>query len=1146
MRPFGCSITILNTRDHLGKFDGKADEGFFVGYSTNSNAFRVLNSRTRIVEENLHVKFSKATPNITGSGPNWLFDIDALTKSMNYEPIVAGNQSNGSACTKACYDAGKARMETVPCKYYILLPFLTQDRSISFSSKDSPDVGFKPSEDEEKKDAKDPDNKDKNNVTDENIVYGCDDDPNMPNLEEIVYSDDDEGVDAKADMTNLDTNIFVSPTLTTRIHKDHPLEQIIGDIHSAPQTRRMTKNVTKHVEPKKGYTQEERIDYDEVFAPVARIEVIRLFFAYASFKDFVVYQMDVKSAFLYGKIEEEVYVCQPLGFEDPEFPNRVYKVEKALYGLHQAHSAWYETLSTYLLDNRFQRGQIDKSLFIKRVKGLQVTQKDDGIFISQDNYVDEILKKFGFSTVKTASTPMETLNPLLKDAEAEDVVVYLYRSMIRSLMYLTASRPDIMFDVCACTRFQVTPKVSHLHTVKRIFRYLKDETVINKWEDRMQRDATTASSLEAEQDSGNINRTQSMATLNESFSQGTDFGSSTRCQDTILGGAKAQIRFEAAFKQFNDPHLSRVNTLRSGEDSMKLKELMEFYAKLSDREDASKQGRKIVDLDVDIEVTLIDETQGRNDEDLMFDAGVLNSDEVFQEPIVNTDSTTKSSIPVSAADPVTTTGEVVTTASVEIPEELTLAQTLIEIKRAKPKAVTTTTVKLARSRPKAKGIVFHDQEEQASASTPIVSPLQLPQAKDKGKAKMVKPKKPLKKKDQIAIDEEVARNLEAQLQAELKEEERLSRQKEEEANIALMESWDNTQAMMDADFQLAQQMQTEEQEQLSIEEKSKLFVELLEKRNKNFAALRAQEKRNKPPTKAQKRNTMSTYLKNIAGYKHNPLKSKSYDEIQEMFDKEMKRVNTFIDMDTELVKGSKTKAEGSFKRAREELESDNSKKQRIDEHVEAKGDDDQEEAEMNKHMEIVQDDEVEIDAIPLATKPPVIVEWKTIKEGKMGYFQLIRVDGSSKRYSSMIQMLQNIDREDLETLWKLVKAKHGNTRPEEAYERVLWGDLKVMFELDIESEVWRSLEGHNVTVWKLFSSSGVHFVRFKNLHIFMLVEKKYPLTPATITGMLNKKLQVDQWNEIISAAYTKVNAADMKVTTAERLQLLEEFLLLEG
>ncbi|GJY11458.1 hypothetical protein Tco_0379643 [Tanacetum coccineum] len=203
-------------------------------------------------------------------------------------------------------------------------------------------------------------------------------------------------------------------------------------------------------------------------------------------------------------------------------------------------------------------------------------------------------------------------------------------------------------------------------------------------------------------------------------------------------------------------------------------------ASLGAQEDASKQGRKIADLDADTEVTLIDETQGRNDEDLMFDTGVLNGDEVFQEPMVNT-ATTTSSIPVSVVDPVTTVGEVVTTA-------LTLAQTLIEIKSAKPKAVTTaaTTVTLASSRPK--GIVFHDQEKQAFASTPIVSPSQLPQAKDKGKAKLVEPEKPLKKKDQIAIDEEVARNLEAQLQAELEEEERLSRQKKEEANIALIES----------------------------------------------------------------------------------------------------------------------------------------------------------------------------------------------------------------------------------------------------------------------------------------------------------------------------------------------------------------------
>ncbi|GJW60593.1 putative ribonuclease H-like domain-containing protein [Tanacetum coccineum] len=213
------------------------------------------------------------------------------------------------------------------------------------------------------------------------------DDLNMPELEDIVYSDDDEDVGTEADMNNLDAFMPVSPIQTTRIHKDHPVEQIIGDLNSAPQTRRMTKNLEEHeamqdellqfklqkvwtlvdlpngkraigtkwvyrnkkdergimIKNKarlvaQGYTQEEGIDYDEVFAPVARIEAIRLFLAYASFKDFVVYQMDVKSAFLYGKIEEEVYVCQPPGFEDPDFPDRVYKVEKALYGLHQAPS----------------------------------------------------------------------------------------------------------------------------------------------------------------------------------------------------------------------------------------------------------------------------------------------------------------------------------------------------------------------------------------------------------------------------------------------------------------------------------------------------------------------------------------------------------------------------------------------------------------------------------------------------------------------------------------------------------------------------------------------------------------------------------------------------------------------------------------
>ncbi|GKB12329.1 putative ribonuclease H-like domain-containing protein [Tanacetum coccineum] len=237
--------------------------------------------------------------------------------------------------------------------------------------------------------------------------------------------------------------------------------------------------------------------------------------------------MDVQSAFLYGTIDEEVYVSQPPSFVDPDHPKKVYKVVKALYGLHQAPRAWYATLSTFLEKHGYKRGTIDKTLFIKKDKkdiilvqvyvddiifgstrkswcdefealmkgrfqmssmgelifflGLQVKQKTDGIFISQDKYVVEMLNKFDLASVKPAITLMETKMALTKDEEVDDVDVHLYRSMIGSLMYLTASRHDIMFAVCACSRFQVTPKTSHLNAVKKIFKYLKGKPNLGLW-----------------------------------------------------------------------------------------------------------------------------------------------------------------------------------------------------------------------------------------------------------------------------------------------------------------------------------------------------------------------------------------------------------------------------------------------------------------------------------------------------------------------------------------------------------------------------------------------------------------------------------------------------------------------------------------
>ncbi|GJV36145.1 putative ribonuclease H-like domain-containing protein [Tanacetum coccineum] len=411
MRPFGCPVTILNTIDHLGKFDGKADEGFFVGYSLNSKAFRVFNSRTRIVEENLHIRFSESTPNVVGSGPDWLFDIDALTRTMNYEPIVAGTQSNGFAGTKASDNAGQARKETEPVKDYILLPLWTADPPYSQDPKSSHDDGSKPSSDDGKKVDEDPrkDSECNDQEKEDNVNIA------LEHCSKWVFRNkkDDRGI--------------------------------------------VIRNKARLVA--QWYTQEERIDYDKVFAPVTRIEAIRLFLTYASFKEFVVYQMDVKSAFLYGKIKEEVYVCQPPGFEDPDFPDRVYKVEKALYKgdifLVQVYvddiifgSTKKELCNAFekLMHEKFQMSSMGELTFFL---GLQVQQKKDGIFISQDKYVDEILKKFS--------------------------------SMIGSLMYLTSSRPDIIFAVCACARYQVNSKVSYLHAEKSIFRYLKGQLKLGLW-----------------------------------------------------------------------------------------------------------------------------------------------------------------------------------------------------------------------------------------------------------------------------------------------------------------------------------------------------------------------------------------------------------------------------------------------------------------------------------------------------------------------------------------------------------------------------------------------------------------------------------------------------------------------------------------
>nr|GEX89757.1 ribonuclease H-like domain-containing protein [Tanacetum cinerariifolium] len=426
MRPFGCHVTIFNTLYPLRKFDRKADEGFLVGYSVSSKAFRVFNSRTRLVQETLHINFLENQPNVAGSGkeaesvqqyvllPLWssgskdpqntdaaAFEVKEPESEVHVSPCSSDKTKKYDEKTKR-EAKGKSLVELSIGVIDLSDDFeeFSDNKTNRVNAASTPVTAVGPNSTNNTNtfNAAGP----INNTVGLNFELGgkssymdpsqYPDDPVMLALKDITYSDDEEDVGAEADFSNLETNINVSHIPTTRVHKDHPVTKIIGDLSSAPQTKSKTRMVKEQggltqindegfhtcmfacfflKKNPRGYTKlskylEKGIGYEEVFAPVAMIEAIRLFLAYASFMGFMVYQMDIKSAFLYATIEEEVYVCQPPGFKDPDYPDKVYKVVKALYGLHQAPRAWYETLANYLLENGFQRGKIDQTLFIKK------------------------------------------------------------------------------------------------------------------------------------------------------------------------------------------------------------------------------------------------------------------------------------------------------------------------------------------------------------------------------------------------------------------------------------------------------------------------------------------------------------------------------------------------------------------------------------------------------------------------------------------------------------------------------------------------------------------------------------------------------------------------------------------------------------
>ncbi|GJV28184.1 putative ribonuclease H-like domain-containing protein [Tanacetum coccineum] len=690
LKPFGCLVTILNTSDHLGKFEGKADEGFIVGYAAHSKAYRVYNLSSKKIEETLNLRYLEDKPNVQGLGHEWYFDLDYLTDSLGYtrfktkQPagtqdtnIHAGTQEDSdSECdeqvilvpsfpsnsfsgpkvheasdmveSSSDYAEELARLQrqafeaNATAEKHLSQADLAASRNRVPTGKVVTTAGVSDGPTESSTPVFTPVHTDATSLPPGHSLGSSEHSSRYPSPSDLansmssssemedIHHHPDSGIfssssyddDFGGTVTNLAPSVVVDSVPTKRVNTIHPQSQILGDLTSPVQTRGTLKkskfgasafvsyvhdqqrnNHTDYLhclfacflsqlEPSsvaqalndpawieamqeemqqfvnqevwqlvplpdgkiaigtkwilknkrdargivvrnkarlvaQGHRQEEGIDYDEVFAPVARIEAIRLFLAFASYMRFMVYQMDVKSAFLYGEIEEEVYVTQPKGFEDPYFPKHVYRVVKALYGLHQALRAWYARLSTFLLKHNYRRGTIDKTLFIKKNSrdiilvqvyvddiifgstnkawcdafevlmkgefemsamgeltfflGLQVKQKPDGIFISQDKYVQDMLKKFDMESVRPATTPFEASKPKSKDEPDDAVNVHLYRSMIGSLMYLTASRPDIQFAVSACSRHQVTPLTSNLNAVKKIFKYLKGQPKLGLW-----------------------------------------------------------------------------------------------------------------------------------------------------------------------------------------------------------------------------------------------------------------------------------------------------------------------------------------------------------------------------------------------------------------------------------------------------------------------------------------------------------------------------------------------------------------------------------------------------------------------------------------------------------------------------------------
>nr|GEV92744.1 hypothetical protein [Tanacetum cinerariifolium] len=1102
MRPFGCHVTILITLDSLGKSESKVDEGFLVGYSVSSKAFRVFNSRTHIVQKTLHVNFLENKPSVAGSGPTWLFDIDSLTRTMNYQPVTAGNQTNPSASFQDKFAVEKA-WEEIDKQYKPESEVNVSPSSSAQSSKQ---------DDKTKKEAKG-----KSHV--ESFTGYRD---LSAEFEDCSDNSINEVNVTEADFNNLETSISVSPIPTTRVHKDHLVTQIIGDLSSATQTRSMTR--------------EEGINYEEVFAPVARIEAIRLFLAYASFMGFMVYQMDVKSAFLYGTIEEKVYVCQPLGFEDLDHPDKVYKVVKALYGLHQAPRAWYETMANYLLENSFQRGKIDQPLFIKWQKGdillvqiyvddiifgvtnkdlcksfeklmkdkfkmssmgeltfflgLQVKQKKDGIFISQDKYVAEILRKFGLTEGKSASTPIDIEKPLLKDPDGEDVDVHTYRliswqckkqtvvaTSSTKAEYVAVARVNI--PRCDEDRLELMelmvfllPKVEKVGIgVNAVDLQVNDVTRLQALVDKKKVVVTEATIRQALylDDADGVDCLLNKEIFTELARMGYE-KPSTKLSSQASGSRKfnfSKYIFDSLVRNVDRPTKFYMYPcflqlmIRKQVGNLSNHTTKYTSPALTQKVFANKQrvGKGFTRVETPLFESMLVEQHADEKGDADENVEEVNVGDAAEGDVQQTPPQSPQVQPPShqpqpqqaAKFPMNFLRDVMDACAALTRRVLHLefhkvsqALEITKLKRRVKKLERRNKVRVLKLRRLQR--VGTSQRVETSNETVMddVSNQRRMIAEVDADADVVLEdvKKAADEAKEVAEDAKVDENVDIQ-----------GRQAESQVEIYKIDL-DHANNVLS--------MQEDETEPVEVQEvvdvvttakiitKDEVIDHIKIKAKEDLVVKKYQAIKRKPHTEAQGRKNMMLYIKNVVGFKMDYFKGMSYDDIHLIF-----------------------KAMFNLNRA--------AKRRKLDEEVE----------ELKRHFQIVpnEDDDVYTKATPLARKVPV-VDYQIIEMNNKPYYKIIRDDNTHQLY------------------------------PKKFSDDFLLVTLEAMFKKqDIHAQIWtnqRTVHGPTkVKVWKLLESCGLQIITFTSTQLILLVERKYPLTRFTLNQMLNAvSLEVEEESEV--------------------------------